>query len=121
MSKVLLVDDDPDLLETLKSILTEEGFKIETAMHQDEIFNNIVSFEPNVILLDVNLNGSDGRNICKGLKSHYKTQKIPVILFSGDHKVKEHYKECLAEDFIEKPVEIETLVHRLKTYVQKIA
>ena len=45
--------------------------------------------------MDVKLKGADGRNICQGLKSHYMTKEIPVILFSADQKVKEHYKECI--------------------------
>ena len=119
MSKVLIVDDDPDVLETLKLILTDNGFIIETVTNQEDIYPNIVAFEPNVILLDVNLNGSDGRNICKGLKSHYRTKDIPVILFSGDHKVKDEFSSCHAEDFIGKPIEAKKLVHRLKDYCIK--
>ena len=116
MSRVLVVDDDPDVLETLKEILSDKGFKVETVSEQDEIYPNIVAFEPQVILLDVKLKGSDGRNICKGLKNHYKTKNIPVILFSGDSQIKNQYKECLAEAFLEKPLRVRSLVKHLKDY-----
>ncbi len=119
MSKVLIVDDDPDVLKTLESVLSEKGFKVQTLSNQEDIYETILSFEPNVILLDVYLKNSDGRNICMGLKSHYKTKQIPVILFSGDNELKNKYKEYHAEGFLEKPVRVPALVKRLKDYTYK--
>ena len=116
MNKVLIVDDDHDVLETLKTILAEKGFQVHTVDNQDEIYDNILAFKPKAILLDVKLKGADGRNICQGLKSHYMTKEIPIILFSADQKLKDTYQECLADAFIEKPVRLHKLVKRLKDY-----
>ena len=116
MKKVLIIDDDPDVLENLKLILSEKGFEIDTLTSPSELYFRILSFDPHIILLDVNLDNSDGRNICKGLKNHFRTTNIPVILFSGEHNLKDHYKECMAEDFFEKPLDITKLVDRLNEF-----
>ena len=119
MGNVLIVDDDKDVLQTLESILSDRGFKVQTISDQEDIYETILVFEPNVILLDVYLKNSDGRNICMGLKSHYKTKNIPVILFSGDNQLKNNYSEYHAEGFVEKPVRVKALIKRLKDYTYK--
>ena len=116
MNKVLIVDDDLDFLETIKKILNDASFEVETISTQEDIYNYILSFNPQVILLDIYLNGADGRNICKGLKNHFRTRKIPIILCSGDSKEKDKYPEYMAEDFIEKPLNVENLIQRLNNY-----
>lgn len=116
MSRILVVDDDVDFLETINLTLASEGFEVETTYSQEDIYKNILSFNPEVILLDIHLNGADGRNICMGLKNHFRTKKIPVILCSGDVSQREQYPKYLAEDFIEKPLVVENLVNRLKHY-----
>ena len=116
MKKVLVVDDDLDFLFTIKSVLTDRGFIVDTVHSQDDIYRSILVFDPSVILLDIYLNGADGRNICRGLKNHFRTKNIPVIFCSGDRKLKEGYTEYLAEDFIEKPLQINELVERLNGY-----
>ena len=116
MQKILIVDDDPDVLDTLKSILTSRNFEVDTVSNHNNICENIKKFHPSVILMDVNLNGVDGRVICKGLKNDQTTMDIPIILFSGDSSIKNNYKEFLAQDFIEKPVKIQSLVQKLKGY-----
>src|SRR3954471_24873349 len=110
MKKVLVVDDDLDFLFTIKSVLTDRGFIVDTVHSQDDIYRSILVFDPSVILLDIYLNGADGRNICRGLKNHFRTKSIPVIFCSGDRKLKDSYTEFMAEDFIEKPLQINELV-----------
>lgn len=114
MQKVLIIDDDPDVLLTLKSILSNRGFEVDTVSKHENIYSGIATFKPHVILMDVNLKGEDGRVICKEIKTNSNTKNTPVILFSGDRSIKDHYKDFLAEDFIEKPVKIHSLVHKLK-------
>src|SRR3978361_382168 len=97
MKKILVVDDDLDFLFTIKSILTDRGFVVDTVHSQDDIYRSILVFDPTVILLDVYLNGADGRNICRGLKNHFRTKNIPVIFCSGDKRLKDDYSEYLAE------------------------
>jgi len=116
LKKVLVVDDDPDFLFTIKDILIKNGFLVDTVESQDDLYNSILMFSPQVILLDINLKGSDGRNICQGLKNHYKTQNIPVIFCSGDVKLEDGFDDYKAEDFVAKPLEINGLIERLNYF-----
>jgi len=116
MKKVLVVDDDTDFLGTIKSILTDYGFIVDTVDSQDDIYKSILIFNPEVILLDIYLNGADGRNICRGLKNHFRTKNIPVIFCSGDRGLRTGYVEYMADEFIQKPLEIPLLIERLNHY-----
>jgi len=116
MKKILVVDDDKDFLYSIKSILTEYGFIVDTVDTQDDIYKSILIFNPGVILLDIYLSGADGRNVCRGLKNNFKTKDIPVIFCSGDRGLRAGFDQYLAEDFIEKPLEISVLVERLNHY-----
>ena len=118
--KVLIIDDDPDVLETLQAVLTNRGFKIDTLLDVTQLRDRITQFKPDVILLDVTLKEAHGGEVCKELKTCGIAQKIPVILFSGDRNIKESYKVYLADDFIEKPVKINNLVSALRQANVKI-
>ncbi|GAC1383586.1 MAG: hypothetical protein NVSMB45_11140 [Ginsengibacter sp.] len=118
--KVLIIDDDPDVLETLQAVLTSRGFKIDTLLDVTLLRDRITQFKPDVILLDVTLKEAHGGEVCKELKTCGIAQKIPVILFSGDRNIKESYKVYLADDFIEKPVKINNLVSALRQANVKI-
>ncbi|GAC1586777.1 MAG: hypothetical protein NVS3B19_05440 [Ginsengibacter sp.] len=118
--KVLIIDDDPDVLETLQAVLTSRGFKIDTLLDVTLLRDRISQFKPDVILLDVTLKEAHGGEVCKELKTCGIAQKIPVILFSGDRNIKESYKVYLADDFIEKPVKINNLVSALRQANVKI-
>lgn len=115
MSRVLIVDDDTDILEVLTTILTEHGFEVQAITTPEEIYKSILLFEPQVILLDVNLKTLNGIEVCKGVKNHFKTKHIPVILVSGDTLVRQRIKECNAESFIQKPYDFNKLTQILNS------
>lgn len=114
MAKVLIVDDDPDILEVLQLTLQMEGFETKTNAHGDQLFHEVDVFKPDVIILDILLSGSDGRVLCRKLKSGIKTKQIPVILISAHPKLKESISESGADDFIPKPFDIEDLITRVE-------
>lgn len=116
MHNVLVVDDDKDIIEILEIALPEYGFVTKGVSRSEEMFNNLHKFLPNVILLDVNLEDEDGRIICNDLKTQYLTKNIPVILISGNDKVKDDVEFFMADDFICKPLNIHNLVNRLKWF-----
>lgn len=116
MNNVLIVDDDKDVIKVLEMVLPDYGFNARGVSRSDEIFNIMPKFLPQVILLDVNLEDEDGRFICNDLKTQYLTRKIPVILISGNDKVKEDVEYFMADDFILKPIDTELLVSRLRWF-----
>ena len=114
MCKVLVIDDDKDLLEVIQALLTTRGFDVETDINWQSGFEKIRKFEPQIILLDVFLSGIDGLEICKQLKASPFTSHIPIVIFSAYPSIAETViYEYGADDFIAKPFEVNELVEKL--------
>lgn len=117
MKKVLIVDDDVDILEIVGLLLTRHGFWVTLLTNAREIFQTVKSVGPDVIVLDINIAGLDGRDICKRLKTNESVfNHIPIILFSAMHNLAETYPECDATDFISKPFDSHDLVEKIKKH-----
>ena len=119
MNKILIVDDDEDILTLVKMSLTMHKFTVEALARWENVDDYIERFSPELILMDISLKGADGRDICKRLKQAEKTSKIPVILFSANSDLGNTYRQYNAQDFIEKPYELphllKTIRHHLET------
>jgi DNA-binding response OmpR family regulator len=117
MNKILVVDDDLDILALVETILSMNNFDVEAISRWQEINTKMAEFRPNLVLLDVMLGGADGREICKKLHLDEKTQDIPVVLFSANPEMGKYIKECMAQDFVPKPFEISNLIKTIRALV----
>ncbi len=120
MSKILVVDDDTDILSVMEMLLTMKGFQVEGISKGDYIFRKIDSFKPDLILLDVLLSGHDGRIICRQLKGEEQTRNIPVIMFSAHPGAATSIAEYGADDFISKPFDVNNLIQKIRAQLQSI-
>lgn len=116
MAKILVVDDDVDILAALKRILKKRGFEVHTHATGLHIAEMVEDIDPDVILLDINLPGKKGTDVCKEIKRLYEK---PVLLISAHAEAKESIKETGAEGFIEKPFEINTLVKNIEKTIEQ--
>ncbi|MEP7165672.1 MAG: response regulator [Ferruginibacter sp.] len=119
MSKILIVDDSPDMLTVFNWLLHKRGYDCVTTYYKKGIFNQLAKFTPSLIILDVNLIGEDGREICMEIKSNPETKKVPVIICSGNHDLLANYEEYLADDYLEKPFEINTVIKKIEHVLNK--
>ena len=110
MKRILVVDDDIDILTVVQLVLETNGFEVVALSNWQQIYTQIEAFKPDLILLDVSLGTQDGRNLCKQIKSDKKTKDISIILFSANHNVEKSVSECLADSFISKPFDINDLI-----------
>ena len=110
MKRILVLDDDIDILTVVQLVLDSNGFEVLTISDWRQIYPQIDAFKPDLILLDVSLGNQDGRNHCKQLKSNKDTKHISVILFSANHNVEKSVSECMADSFISKPFDINDLI-----------
>lgn len=113
MSRILVVDDDIDILSVMEVLLSMKGFEVEVTAKGENTFPKINSFKPDLILLDVLISGFDGRTICKQLKSNEKTRHIPVIMFSAHPGAASTIAEYGADDFIAKPFDVSNLMRKV--------
>ncbi len=122
MPKILVIDDDKDLLDITQTLLVKQGFEVETNANWDDALQKIETFQPQLILLDVFLNGIDGLDICRQLKSMPHTKHIPVMIFSGYPRVAESViYEYGADDFIAKPFEVNDLITKMHSVLSQPA
>jgi len=82
-SKILVVEDDPFLLELYQTKLNEEGFEVFVARNGREGFDVAAAQQPELILLDILMPEVDGYEMLKKIKASAQTKKIPVIIFSN--------------------------------------
>ena len=114
MSKILVVDDDTDILTVVEIVLSMNNFTVKAIPRWEEITHTIQSFSPDLILLDVALGSADGREICKQLKKSGETQHIPVILFSAHYDLVNDIQEYMANGLITKPFETSFLLETIR-------
>ncbi len=120
MYKILVVDDDQSILDSMEIALNLQGYEVETTIRGEETFARINSSRPDLILMDVYLSGMDGREICKQIKENADTKDIPVIIFSANRSMKEVFEESGANDFIGKPFNMDELYEKVKNQTSHI-
>lgn len=116
--KLLVVDDEEDILEFLKVILEDEGYTVVTTDKDDYLEKLQDDTLPDLILLDLLLSGKDGREIVKYLKTNEKTSHIPVIMFSAHPSARETTRQAGADDFVAKPFEIDLLLKKVAQHLK---
>ena len=114
--KILVVDDEPDILEFLQELLEQEGYAVTTTDNAECLENLQNGGLPDLILMDVLLSGKDGRELVQYLKSQEETGHIPVIMFSAHPGAEETAQVAGADDFVAKPFEIDELMAKIAKY-----
>lgn len=117
MFKIFVIDDDVDILVVLKRVLSSNLYTVYLLSDGKDFFDKVREFQPHLILMDINLKGYDGRELCKQLKKEQE-KNIPVILFSANINFKENYADSGADAFIEKPFDIHQLTSTIRHYIR---
>ena len=116
MSKnVLLVEDEPDLNETISFNLDSEGYEVTSAFNGKDALNAIEKKKPDLILLDLMLPDMSGLEICRELRSSKKTKKIPIMMVTAKGEEVDRIVgfELGADDYIVKPFSIREFMLRV--------
>ena len=100
---ILIVEDATDLMDLLKSKLSKNGYQVKATISCEEGLEIFYEFLADVIILDVNVDGEDGRDVCKQIRTHADFQHIPVIMISANDSALLSYQEYGASDILKKP------------------
>lgn len=119
--KILIVDDEKDILELLEFNLESEGYAIFTASDGEMALKQAATVKPDLILLDIMLPKKDGLEVLRELRASSATREIPVIFLTAkDSEIDEVVGlELGADDYIVKPIAIRKLIARLKKVLRK--
>lgn len=120
--KVLVIDDEGDLLKLTKTRLEANGYRVLMLGSGDHALEYVKAEKPDLILLDIVMPGKNGCDVCRELKADKDTGKIPVIVFTAQYPEEEYVKinsgEIGADDYILKPFESESLLAKIKFFIK---
>jgi putative two-component system response regulator len=119
-ARVLTVDDEEQVLNLIKNVLSDYDYEIFLAKDGPEALEMVKEVSPDVILLDIQMPGMNGIEVTKALKENNETKIIPIVILSGLHDVDYRIEalEAGADDFLSKPPIIQELITRVKTLVK---
>ena len=117
-TKLMVVDDDPNIRELVRLYLEKEGFEVTCAERGDEAVKMFRATPPNLMLLDVMLPGMDGWQVCREVR---KISNIPIIMLTAKDETFDKVLglELGADDYIVKPFDMKELVARIKAVIRR--
>ena len=115
--RVLILDDDLDILQICTIVLKKKGFDVQTLNNSNQVVNQVMSYQPDVILMDNWIPGPGGIEATRLLKVSPETQEIPVIFFSANSNVTQLAREARADYFLQKPFDITDLEAIVQTAI----
>jgi DNA-binding response OmpR family regulator len=121
VKRILLVDDDIDLLMLLERKLQRSGYVIESAASMPEAEYVLSLFKPDVVILDINVAGDDGRQLCWKIKNTGDNRNARVILMSGYNYTINRQLLFGADDYVAKPFQSEYLLQKVESQLNNEA
>lgn len=118
---VLIVEDEPDVVDLLRYKLGRAGFEVLTAHSGDQGLKEARERRPDLIILDLMLPGMTGQEVCRALKSDANTDTIPIIMLTAKGKPEERVRglELGADDYVTKPFSPRELVLRVQAHLRR--
>ncbi|HEQ72388.1 MAG TPA: response regulator transcription factor [Spirochaetia bacterium] len=120
-ASILVVEDDPAILELISYNLKKEGFSVRQAAHGTQALLEIGTRPPDLVILDLMLPGTGGLDICRQLKGNDETKEIPVVIVTAKTDEADVVRglELGADDYIPKPFSPKVLTARVKTQLRR--
>jgi DNA-binding response OmpR family regulator len=120
--KLLIVDDDKEIIDTLQPRLIKEGYEVVAAFDGEEALAKVRQDDPDVILLDLMLPKLNGFEVLKNIRENFKDRWRPIIIISAQNEL-ESIKKCYgleADHYLSKPCSIDNVLRGVRTMISLI-
>jgi len=123
--KILIIDDDRDMVEALKIILEGKSYIVRVAFNGEQGINAVKKEKPNLIILDLLLPGKDGITVCRKLKTYPEYRDIPIIVVTAlakkmeDKILPEEGGSLRVEGHLDKPVNPKNLINKVRQLLKR--
>lgn len=117
-NKVLVCDDDEAVLEVTRTILEMKGYSVVTMNNCDHVVDRVEEEQPKLILMDLGIPPKGGKTATEELKHDPHTREIPIIIFSASPNISSETNKTEADDYLEKPFNIEELENKVEKYLK---
>ena len=118
MKKILIVEDDTDIQDIFRLIFSSYGYEVDCVDNGKDVFERIETL-PDAIVLDKQLPGMSGIDVCKKLKTDSKTRHIPVLMISATSGVESAAKNAGADAFLEKPFNMHVVLNKVSSLFER--
>lgn len=121
MAKVLVVDDEPNIVLSLEFLMEQAGFAVVTAEDGEQALARVNDSQPDLLLLDISLPGMSGFDVLERLRSEAATAQLPIIMLTAHGRDVEREKGMAlgADDYITKPFSTQSLVEKVKALLSE--
>lgn len=116
--KILIADDEPDIVDSLRYILEDEGYIVIPTVNPKNI-STLLQYMPHLVIIDIYMSGYDGRIVVRDLRNQETTHDIPVIMMSANHDIADTVYEYGADDFVEKPYDLYALLEKIQFHLNR--
>ncbi|MEQ6918101.1 response regulator transcription factor [Halomonas aquatica] len=123
MAKVLVVDDEPNIVLSLEFLMQQAGFEVDTAGDGESALARIAEGAPDLLLLDISLPGISGFDVLERLRADPAHARLPIIMLTAHGREVEREKGIAlgADDYITKPFSTQALVEKVKTLLAEVS
>src|SRR5580765_6194463 len=117
-SRVLVVDDEPQITRVLRTVLTSQGYQVQTATEGEAALSTFAAFRPELVITDLYMPHMDGVELCKRIRA---ISAVPIIVLSvkGEERTKVEALDSGADDYVTKPFGIDELLARVRAALRR--
>src|SRR4029078_4276526 len=118
-SRVLVVDDEPQITRVLKTVLSSQGYQVRTAAEGESALSNFKEWSPELVITDLYMPHMDGIELCRRIR---EVSAVPIIVLSvkGEEKSKVEALDSGADDYVTKPFGIDELMARVRAALRRV-
>ena len=117
MKRILIIEDEQDIVDIATMILEDEGYQVSSLSEFGNFQNQVQNSHADLVLLDLNLQGYHGRDICKYIKNNEQLNQTSVVLMSANRDIQAIKEEAGADGYISKPFDLMDFISTVKLHL----